>query len=309
MIKAVQPKVAVSTFLCLLAIVTAGCQRPQESIRIDGSSTVFPVSEAMTEIYRDVSPETLTDVGFSGTGGGFKKLIQGELDICDASRPVKEAELSELAAQGIELVELQIAYDGLAVVVNPGNDWCSCLTVAQLKELWRPNSSVKKWSDMNPDWPNETINLFGPGTDSGTFDYFCEAIVGEEKASRQDYTQNEDDNFLVRGIAEDKYALGYFGLAYYLENKDTLKLVGVDNGSGCILPSPDTVNDGTYTPLSRPLFIYVTKQALSQRADVVDFVKYYLEHAAEVAAKVGYVPVPDDVAAANNDKLLAALAE
>lgn len=198
----------------------------------------------------------------------------------------------------MEYIQLEVAFDGLAVVLNPENDWCESMTVAQLKELWRPESAVKKWSDLNPEWPAEEIKLYGPGTDSGTFDYFTHAIVGEEGASRADYTRSEDDNVLVTGVQEDRYALGYFGYAYYAENKDKLKLLGVDGGNGPVQPTEATVRDGSYAPLSRPLYIYVRTSEL-QRPDVREFVRFYLDHAAKLASDVGYVPVSADVVKKN----------
>ncbi|HAH47772.1 PstS family phosphate ABC transporter substrate-binding protein [Gimesia sp.] len=267
-------------------------------VKIDGSSTVYPVSEAVAEEFRAVQPKVRVTVGFSGTGGGMKKFIAGEVDICDASRAMKEKEATACKEQGIEYIELSVAFDGLAVIVNPENSWCDCLTVGQLKELWRPESGVKQWKDLDPKWPAEDIKLYGPGTDSGTFDYFTEAIVGESKASRADYTASEDDNVLVTGVSEDKNSLGYFGFAYYEENKDKLKLLGVDGGEGCKKPSLETVRNNSYAPLSRPLFIYVRKSAL-ERPEVVAFVKFYLENAAALSKDVGYVPVSDEVQKAN----------
>ncbi len=206
-------------------------------------------------------------------------------------RRIKDAERQACEKAGVKFITLEVAYDGLAVVVHPENDWAACLTVEQLKKLWQPESEVKKWSDLDPAWPAEEIKLYGPGTDSGTFDYFTKAIVGEEKASRSDYTASEDDNVLVRGVTADKYALGYFGYAYYAENKETLKLVGIDDGSGsCVTPSTATVRDGSYKPLSRPLYLYVKTSSLS-RPVVAEFVQYYLKRAEQLVTEVGYVPV------------------
>lgn len=277
-------------------------------VQIDGSSTVYPISEAVAEEFRVVQPDVRVTVGVHGTGAGMKKFIAGEIDICDASRGMKEQEAAACKEQGIEFIELSVAFDGLAVVVNPKNTWCDCLTVGQLKELWRPESGVKQWKDLNPKWPAKDIKLYGPGTDSGTFDYFTKVIVGEEKASRADYTASEDDNVLVTGVQSDEYALGYFGYAYYAENKDKLKILGVDNGAGCKKPSLETVRDNSYAPLSRPLFIYVRTSAF-ERPEAVAFVKFYLEQAAELAEDVGYVPVSDEVAKANQDTLKGALSK
>tara|TARA_R110002111_G_scaffold256979_2_gene324640 strand:+ start:135463 stop:136446 length:984 start_codon:yes stop_codon:yes gene_type:complete len=285
-----------------------GSKKLTGTVQIDGSSTVYPISEAVAEEFRAVQPEVRVTVGVHGTGGGMKKFIAGEIDICDASRAMKDKEADSCKEQGIEFIELSVAFDGLAVIVNPKNTWCDCLTVGQLKELWRPESDVKQWKDLNPQWPAEEIKLYGPGTDSGTFDYFTEAIVGEEKASRSDYTASEDDNVLVTGVQSDEFALGYFGFAYYEENKDKLKLLGVDSGKGCAQPSLETVRDNTYAPLSRPLFIYVRKSAL-ERPEVVAFVKFYLENAAALSKDVGYVPVSDEVEKANQDALKGALSK
>ena len=203
----------------VVAVVwVSGCSKP--SIQVDGSSTVYPITEAVAEEFKTEQPDVRVTVGLSGTGGGFKKFVDGEIDICDASRPIKDAEIAACKANGIEYVELEVAFDGLSVVVNPENDWVDCMTVEQLKALWQPESAVQKWSDLNPDWPSEPIKLYGPGTDSGTFEYFTEAIVGEARKSRGDYSPSEDDNMLVTGVSGGKYALGYFGFAYYEENKD-----------------------------------------------------------------------------------------
>jgi phosphate transport system substrate-binding protein len=285
-----------------VAAVSVGCSDARSTIRIDGSSTVYPLSEAVAEEFGNERPNVRVTVGLSGTGGGMKKFIAGEIDVCDASRAIKDSEIEACAKNGVEFVELQAAFDGLAVVVNPENVWCDCLTVDQLRDLWKPDSTVRRWSDLNPDWPAEDIQLYGPGTDSGTFEYFTEAVVGEAKASRADYTASEDDNTLVRGVQSDRYALGYFGFAYYEENRDDLKLVGIDSGAGCVQPSAETVRDNSYQPLSRPLYIYVHKSSL-QRPEVLDFVTFYLEHAGELASLVGYVPAPPEAVARNRQNL------
>lgn len=288
-------------------VLSCGCGEsitPVQSIRVDGSSTVFPISMAVAEDFRADHPTLKVPVRASGTGGGMKQFSLGEIDICNASRYMTDAEKATSEKNGIEYLEFPIAFDGLAVVVNPQNDWCDCITVEQLKSIWRPESdgTVTKWSDVNPDWPDEELKLYGPGTDSGTFDYFTEAICGEARASRPDYTASENDNALVRGVVADKGALCYFGYAYYAENKDELKLLSVKGSGECVQPSEETVRDGTYAPLSRPLIIYVNKKSLD-RPEVAEFVKFYLANAARLAQEVGYVPVPDDVAA-NNEKLL-----
>ena len=266
------------------------------SIAIDGSSTVFPITEAVAEEFRKEQRNVQVTVGIAGTGGGFQKFCNGETVISDASRPISNSEVQACAAKGIEYIELPVAYDGLAVVVNPQNNWASCITVAELKKLWEPaaQGTVTRWNQIRADWPNEPIKLFGPGTDSGTFDYFTEVINGKAKDSRGDYTPSEDDNVLVQGVAGDRYALGYFGLAYYEENKSRLKDVQVDGGKGggCVTPSQATVEGGTYSPLSRPLFIYVRKSEAA-RPEVKAFVDFYLKNAATLAAEVGYVKFPD----------------
>lgn len=264
------------------------------TLRIDGSSTVYPVSALMMEKYKETHADARIAVALSGTGGGMKKFIAGEIDICDASRAIKPTEIEACQDMGAEYVELAVAYDGLAVVVSKENDWCDSLTVEQLKHLWRPDNPAQKWSDLDPSWPDEKVHLYGPGVDSGTFDYFTEEIVGTSRASRSDYGPSEDDNVLVTGVSSNKYALGYFGFFYFEENKEKLKLLGVDAGDGPIKPTMETVSQNTYKPLSRPLFIYVRKTALSAPM-VKDFVKFYLEQAADASKQVGYVPVKDEI--------------
>jgi phosphate transport system substrate-binding protein len=284
------------TLALMLAIGIAGCSpSPVKTVRANGSSTVFPITEAVAEEFRNENPNVRAVIGFAGTGGGFEKLAAGDIDICNASRTIKDNERETCAAKGVEFIELEIAFDGLSVCVNPANDWCDCLTVDQLKAIWQPESAISKWSDLNPEWPDEKIDLFGAGTDSGTFDYFTEAIVGEAKSSRADYTASEDDNMLVTGIEGSKYALGYFGFAYYAENKDKLKLLGVDAGDGnCVQPSLETVRSNTYKPLSRPLFIYVNKASLA-KPEIAEFVQFYMDTVGELAGQVGYVPLADDL--------------
>jgi phosphate binding protein len=233
-------------------------------------------------------------VGVSGTGGGFNKFGRGEIDINNASRPIKEQEANECQANNIQFAELKIAYDGLVVVVNRDNTWLNDITVAELKKIWEPNAQdkVTRWNQVNPAWPNEEFHLYGPGIASGTYDYFTEAVVGKSGSSRGDYTASEDDNVLVQGIAGDKNGLGFFGLAYYEENKDKLKLIGVETEKGVVLPTAETVKNGTYTPLSRPVFIYVSDVA-AKRPEVAAFVSFYLENASVLAPDVGYVPLLD----------------
>jgi phosphate transport system substrate-binding protein len=238
-------------------------------------------------------------VAASGTGGGLKKFCRGELDVAGASRPIKESEAEACKAAGIEFVELPVAYDGLAVVVHPSNDWVDHLTVAELKKMWEPEAAEKltSWAQVREGWPDRKLVLFGAGADSGTYDYFTQAIVGKEHSSRGDYTSNEDDNVLVTGVAGDPGALGFFGFAYYTENQGKLKVVPIDdgvadNGAGPITPTLETVKDGTYQPLSRPLFLYVSTKSLA-RASVAAFAEFYLAQVAKLAAEVGYIPLPD----------------
>jgi phosphate transport system substrate-binding protein len=281
------------------------------NINIDGSSTVYPITEAIAEEYKKVEGDVKVTVGLSGTGGGFKKFGRGETDINDASRPIKGTEDSTCKANGISYIELKVAFDGLAVVVSKENTWCKDITVAELKKLWEPEAQgkIKKWNQIRASWPNQEIHLFGAGVESGTFDYFTEAINGKAKACRGDYTASEDDNILVQGIKSDKNALGFFGLAYYEENKEALQLVGVDdmkdeNGKGPITPSEETVKNKSYSPLGRPLFIYVTNKAAA-RTEVQSFVNFYLDNAKTLAKDVGYVPMTDEEVAAEKTKFSA----
>jgi phosphate transport system substrate-binding protein len=261
------------------------------TVALDGSSTVYPISEAVAEEFQTEAPDVRVTVGVSGTGGGFSKFIAGEIDINDASRPIKDSEKADALANGIEFLEIPVAYDGLSIVVNPSNTWVDHITVAELQLIWQPGSTVDSWDDVRPEWPAQPLRLYGAGTDSGTFDYFTEVINGEAGASRPDYTASEDDNVLVQGISGDENSLGFFGYAYYIANKDRLKLVPVDNGSGPVAPSPDTINNGTYAPLSRPIFIYVSK-AGAAKPEVRSFVEFYLEIAPAMVTEVGYIPLP-----------------
>jgi phosphate transport system substrate-binding protein len=293
------PIKAATLAVCLLLLVQAGCSSRSHdagqligTVRSDGSSTVFLLTEAVAEEFGHLHPRVRVSVGTSGTGGGFKKLAAGEIDLCNASRKIRDAERDACVAAGIEPIELQVAFDGLSVVVNPKNDWVESLTTEQLREIWRPDSGIKKWRDLNPAWPDHDIHLFGPGTDSGTFDYFTEAICGQVGASRSDYTASEDDNTLVTGVERDLYALGYFGFAYYNQNREHLKLIPIDGGQGPVAPSPATIRDGTYRPLSRPLLTYVKKTSL-ERPEIAAFVEFYLQQAATLSEEVGYVPLAD----------------
>ena len=269
------------------------------SVNIDGSSTVYPITEAVAEEFKKVHPDVKVAVALSGTGGGFKKFGRGETDINDASRPIKKAEDSLATAHNVSYVGLMVCYDGMAVVVNPKNDWCKDMTVAELKMLWAPEAQgkIKRWNQIRKEWPNEEIHLYGAGVESGTYDYFTEVITGTSHSSRGDYTASEDDNVLVQGIASDKYALGFFGLAYYEENMDKLKVIGIDdgiaeNGTGPVFPTPETVKNKTYAPLARPLFIYVNSTA-GKRKEVQEFVRFYLENTGTLSKEVGYIPMND----------------
>jgi phosphate transport system substrate-binding protein len=268
-------------------------------ITADGSSTVFPVTEAFAEEFQKVNRGLRVTVGRSGTGGGFEKFCRGETDISNASRPISATEVARCANAGIEYVELPVGYDGLAVLVHPKNTWVDHLTVAELKKIWEPaaQGKIMRWNQIRPGWPDREMRLFGPGVDSGTFDYFTEVITGKAKASRGDYTSSEDDNVLVQGISGDESALGYFGYAYYEENKDKLKLIPIDdgnddNGSGPIAPTPETVSGGTYRPLSRPIFIYFKAQGL-QRPEVQKFAEFMVTDNGKLVREVGYVPLTD----------------
>jgi len=273
-------------------------------VSLDGSSTVFPISEAVAEEFLTVAPRVRVTVGVSGTGGGFKKFLASETDINDASRTIKESERMEAEANGIDYLEIPVAFDGLSVVVNKNNDWVDFLTVQELQMIWQPGSMVDSWDDIRPNWPAEPIRLYGPGTDSGTFDYFTEAVNGESGASRPDYTASEDDNVLVQGIAGDENAMGFFGYAYYIENNDKLKVVPIDGGNGPVTPTPTTINDGTYSPLSRPIFIYLNTASLA-RQEVKAFVEFYLESAGQLAGEVGYIALPEDMYQASRDQVAA----
>ena len=280
--------------LPLLALSCPGLA--QATVKIDGSSTVFPIIEATAEEFQKANSGVRVTVGISGTGGGFKKFVRGEIDISNASRPIQAAEMLEAKKNGIEYIELPVGFDGLTVVINPKNDFLQSLTAADLKKIWEPAAQgvITRWNQVRPEWPDAKITLYGPGADSGTFDYFTEATVGKAKSCRGDYTASEDDNVLVKGVAADKNALGYFGYAYFEPNASRLKAVPIVNAAGkAIVPSVASIKDGTYNPLSRPLFVYVNKKALA-RAEVRNFVDYTLKQAPKLVAEVKYVPLPDD---------------
>jgi len=282
--------------LVVIAALFSSCFKSYEGkINIDGSSTVYPLTEAVSEEFRDIRPEIRVTVGVSGTGGGFKKFLRNEIDISNASRPISKSELEQSKKSGIDFIEIPVSYDGLAVVVSKNNDFVDYLTVEELHKMWAPESQHKiiKWNQIRPEWPDAPLNLYGAGTSSGTYDYFTEAINGKAKASRGDYTASEDDNVLVQGVSTDINGLGYFGLAYYSENKDKLKLVPikVDKNSEAIYPTDETVQNGSYQPLSRPEFIYVNVQS-AQSPLVQEYIKFYLENAGTLAKEVGYVALP-----------------
>ena len=286
----------VSAFFVL--VIVGACGDGQASggagneILIDGSSTVFPISQAVAEEFRKERPDVQIPVGISGTGGGFQRFVTGETDISDASRPITDSERALAAENGIEFTEFVIAYDGLSIVINKANDFASCLTVDELKAIWGRDSNIDNWDQVRLGFPDKKMRLYGPDTDSGTFDYFTAVINGEEDASRSDYTASSDDNVLVQGVSGDRGAMGYFGFAYYTENSEILNIMGVDDGSGCVEPSISTINDGSYSPLSRPMFIYVNNFSL-QREDVRAFIEYYLNNAGALADEVGFVGLPE----------------
>jgi phosphate transport system substrate-binding protein len=287
----------------LAACGRAGATDWDGEVAIDGSSTVLPISQAVAEEFIRAHGSARISIGQSGTGGGFEKFCRGDIDISDASREIRDEEAATCAEHDIQPIELSVANDGLSIVVNPDNDWVDCLTVEQLRRIWQPDSPAKRWNDIDPSWPDKEIRLYGPGTDSGTFDYFTGTVVGAEGASRSDYNASEDDNVIIQGVEGDEDALGYFGYAYYSENQDRLKALGIDNGAGCVKPTEDTIRTGEYAPLSRPLFIYVdgneleplvgagTPAAGEQSSLLMAYLVYYLTDGAEVIPFVGYVPL------------------
>ena len=268
-----------------------------QSIKIDGSSTVYPITDAMAKEYQNTNPKKAKiTVEFSGTGGGFKKFCAGETDISNASRPIRPEEMEACKKAGIRYYELPIAFDALTVVVNPKNDWAKDITVEELKKIWEPaaQGKITSWNQIRPNWPNRPITLYGAGKDSGTFDYFTEAIVGTAKASRTDYTASEDDTVLVQGVIKDENALGYFGFAYYEDNQSKLKAVGIDRGKGAVLPSREAVEKAQYQPLARPLFIYVSYNSAQSKVELHNFVEFYMKKAPTLVSSVGYIPLPKE---------------
>jgi phosphate transport system substrate-binding protein len=308
-------RILVLTLLCLLVLPACGRERPSSAppatteedplggfeeealsgrITIDGSSTVAPLATYAAEQFRKDEPGVRITVGVSGTGGGFERFCRGETDLANASRQVKDEERELCERNGIRFFELQVANDGIAVVVNPENDWATCLTVDQLKRIWEPGSRIRRWRDLDSSFPDEKISLFGAGTDSGTFDYFTDAIVGEEGSSRSDYTASEDDNVTVQGVSGEKGALGYFGLSYLLENEGKVKPLELDGGSGCVQPTLQTVQSGDYKPLSRPLFTYVREDRLEDKPAIDPFLTYLLDNEPRLARAAKFVPMTDE---------------
>lgn len=283
--------------MALAALIAAAGFAQAQVIKIDGSSTVYPITEGVAEDFQKMKKNVIkVTVGISGTGGGFKKFCRGETDIQDASRPILEKEMADCRAAGVEYVELPVAFDALTVVMNPKNTFLKSITVDELKKIWEPaaQGKIMRWNQVNPAWPDAPIKLFGAGSDSGTFDYFTEAITGKSKASRGDFTASEDDNVLVQGVAQDINAIGYFGYAYYAENTQRLKAVPIIEKAGkpAVAPSEASVLDGSYQPLSRPIFIYVSVKSLA-KPEVREFTEYYLKNSAKIAKEVKYVPLPD----------------
>jgi phosphate transport system substrate-binding protein len=313
-----QERTAIAAALVVAGLTLAACggggesesagggesEKASGAVVIDGSSTVEPLSSAAAELFMEENPDANVTVGTSGTGGGFEKFCAGETDISDASRPIKESEIEKCKQNNIQYSELIVANDALSVVVNPQNNWATCLTVDQLKKMWEPSSTVKNWNQIDPAFPNEPLKLFGAGSDSGTFDYFTQAINGEEGASRTDYNPTEDDNVTIQGVSATKGALGYFGYSYLEENADKVKGVEVNGGGGCVAPSADTAQNGTYKPLSRPLFIYVSDAAL-KKPQVVAFTDFYLNNNPEIVEVAKFIPLTEEQLKTAKDELAA----
>lgn len=283
--------------ILLSASITPGTVNASPIIKIDGSSTVFPITEAVAEDFQIAKRGAIrVTVGISGTGGGFKKFCRNEIDIVNASRPITHLEMEACKKEGVQYIEMPIAFDALTVVVNPKNTWSKTITVTELKKIWEPDAQgkINNWNQINPAWPDKRIKLYGPGADSGTFEYFTEAIVGKAKSSRGDFTASEDDNVLVQGVASDIYALGFFGFAYYIENRNKINAVAIDSGEGGVLPSAATVENTSYKPLSRPIFIYVNAKS-TEKPEVHEFVNFYMNNAPELVTEVKYFPLSKEV--------------
>ncbi len=311
-IRRIAAPAAVATSLALLA--ACGGQSAGSSgeggelsgeVRADGSSTVAPLTTAAQDLFREENPDINVSVATSGTGGGFEAFCAGKTDISDASRPIDEEEVAVCDEAGIEFTEIVVANDALTVVVNPENDWAECLTVEQLATIWAPESEgkVTSWKDVDPSFPDVTLDLYGAGTDSGTFDYFTEAINGEEGASRSDYNATEDDNTTVQGVGGSEGAIGYFGLSYFEENSDTLKAAEIDSGNGCVAPSAETAQAGEYTPLARPLFIYVANKSYADKPQVAAFVDFYVANINEIAELASFIPLNEEQVSKSEDEL------
>jgi len=321
-------KVLYSAFTLSLAAVVAACSAGEPTatdagaedgaaadagagvsgdILVDGSSTVFPISEAMAEEFMAENPDTRVTVGVSGSGGGFKKFCAGETDISNASRPIKQEEMDLCAEAGIEYIEVPVAFDGVTVVVNPENDWAECLTSDQLGAMWAPDAedTITNWNQIDPSYPDQELGLYGPGTDSGTYDYFTDAVTGEEGESRGDYTASEDDNVIVQGVQADSGGLGFFGYAYYEENQDTLTSVAIENADGdCINAGSDVIADGTYNPLARPIFYYVKTESYETKPQVKAFAEYQIDQSNDsLISEVGYIPLPGEIVEKANARL------
>ncbi|MDP1557969.1 MAG: PstS family phosphate ABC transporter substrate-binding protein [Nitrosomonas sp.] len=297
-------KVAIITVLGAL-ISTTGIATASPIVKIDGSSTVYPITEAVAEDFQISKRGRIrVTVGISGTGGGFRKFCRDEIDIVNASRPITQLEMDACKTAGVQYIEMPIAYDALTVVVNPRNTWSKNITIEELKKFWEPaaQGKINNWNQVNPAWPDNRIKLFGPGADSGTFEYFTEAVVGKSKSSRGDFTASEDDNILVQGVASDMYALGFFGFAYYIENQNKVSAVAIDAGQGGVIPSVKTVADGTYQPLSRPIFIYINAKS-TEKPEIMEFVNFYLNNAPALVTEVKYFPLPAEVYNLNREHL------
>lgn len=292
--------------LAAAAVTLVGASVQAQVIKVDGSSTVYPITEGVAEEFQKANKGLKVTVGVSGTGGGFKKFCRGEIDVQDASRPILQKEMDDCRAAGIEYYELPVAFDALTVVINPKNTWLKSATVAELKKMWEPaaQGKVMRWNQINPTWPDQPVKLFGAGSDSGTFDYFTEAIVGKSKSSRGDYTASEDDNVLVQGVAGDVNSIGYFGYAYYAENTSKIKALAIveKDGKPPVLPSEATVLDGTYQPLARPIFIYVKAKSL-EKPEVKKFIDFYMANAAKIATEVKYVKLPEAIYKSNAEHM------
>lgn len=296
MLNSINFRILIATIL-LSASFATGVVNASPIIKIDGSSTVFPITEAVAEDFQIAKRGAIrVTVGISGTGGGFKKFCRNEIDIVNASRPITQLEMEVCKQEGVQFIEMPIAFDALTVVVNPKNTWSKTITVDELKKIWEPGAQGKiiSWNQINPAWPDKKIKLYGPGADSGTFEYFTEAIVGKAKSSRGDFTASEDDNVLVQGVASDIYALGFFGFAYYIENSKKINAVAIDSGNGGVIPSAATVENNSYKPLSRPVFIYVNAKS-TEKPEVNEFVNFYMKNAPELVTEVKYFPLSKEV--------------